>query len=196
MTETRKHNTGAVVLIVIGIVLVAAACITAAYNAHAGSAARQDSQRMCGAILADWDEAVPAASGTAQVDMAALPVLQLEGVDVIARLTCPALGLDIPVGATGEDENITPVRQPKADGDAGKVVVFGKSYQGDGAFENVDSLANGDEISLTLANGTQLEYRVVGQGIAHEQFSDHFDLLLYYQDTQGARHWAGCSLAS
>lgn len=125
-----------------------------------------------------------------------LPALQVAGTDVVGRLTCDAAGIDVPVAAYGADAAVVPTREPKADGDAAKLVVHGAAYQADGAFGRIGQLETGARVVFQRADGSATAYDVVAKGTTNEQFTDHFDLLMYYENERGQRVWAGCSKVS
>lgn len=125
-----------------------------------------------------------------------LPALQVAGTDVVGWLTCDAAGIDVPVAAYGADAAVVPTREPKADGDAAKLVVHGAAYQADGAFGRIGQLETGARIVFQRADGNATAYDVVAKGTTNEQFTDHFDLLMYCENERGQREWAGCSKVS
>lgn len=137
------------------------------------------------------------ANGTQDASaFANLPALQVASTDVVGRLTCDAAGIDVPVAAYGADAAVVPTREPKADGDAAKLVVHGAAYQADGAFGRIGQLETGARIVFQRADGSASAYDVVAKGTMNEQFTDHFDLLMYYENERGQRVWAGCSKVS
>ena len=58
----------------------------------------------------------------------------------------------------------------------------------------MDKLVPGESVIFQTVDGVRIEYTVADTGVTQEEFSDSYDLLLYFEDMTGARHWAGCSL--
>lgn len=115
---------------------------------------------------------------------------------MVARLQVATIGLDVPVAAEGGDAALVPTRVARADGDEGKVLVAGSTYQGDGAWERIGELAGGEHVTLTGMTGASQEYVVVSAGRTKADFDDDFDLLMYYEDELGNKTWAGCTKVS
>ncbi len=191
-----KRKTSGRAFVVVGVALVAAAVAVFAWQAAGVRAAEGRSGELCSQILGELDERVPVTAAAAGLDVAALPVLELRGVDVVARLQVATIGLDVPVAAEGSDAALVPTRVARADGDEGKVLVAGSTYQGDGAWERIGELAGGEHVTLTGMTGASQEYVVVSAGRTKADFDDDFDLLMYYEDELGNKTWAGCTKVS
>lgn len=122
-----------------------------------------------------------------------LPVLQVNGVDVVGRLHVDGIGLDLPVAAKGGDTSVVP---GVVDARDGELAIEGGRYMSAGAMGAITSLAGGTKVTFTQVNGQTTTYSVVGAGVTGEQFNDNFDLLVYYQDAFGQKGWVGCSMNS
>lgn len=195
MSAARAHRAPGRAFVVAGVALVAAAVLAYVVQAQSVASAQAKSEDVLPVLMGELDQQVPA-TGAAALDVAALPVLQLEGVDVVARLSVPAIGLDVPVAAEGGDAAVTPVRVARADGDEGKLLVVGSTYQGDGAWERIGQLVGGESVALTGMTGASQEYVVVSAGRTKADFDDDFDLLMYFEDELGSKTWAGCTKVS
>ncbi len=199
--SSRKRRLLPEVLICVGIAVIAAAGVIYA-NGPAGMNSEDRSAELVEKIEGDLSQVVPS-SGlveygqvSGQADLSELPQVELEGINIIGQLRCEAIGLDVPVAADGEDPALVPTREITADADAWRMVIRGSSYQGSGAFANVDGMMAGSDVALQLVDGTTISYVVVSQGVMNGEFNDSYDLLMYYEDTVGQKHWAGCSRVS
>lgn len=221
--RTRQACGAGTALIAVGCICMVVAVALVAGRFAFSQAKQAESERTCAAIAEAWDAAVPAASAAAgQADASAgepqdasgsasafgagglsgtsaldaLPALPVAGADVIGRLSCDAASIDVPVAAYGFDAAVVPTREPKSDGDAAKLVVRGAPYQSGGAFGRIGDLQVGTRVVFQCADGVAIGYDVVATGTTGEQFTDHFDLLAYYENERGQRVWVGCSKVS
>lgn len=147
-------------------------------------------------VLSRLDEDLPeASSGYAEKtpSPASLATLEISGIEIAGRLEIPAIGLACPVAAAGTDPALLPAVSPER---TESLAIAGKAYEGGGAFGSLDTLASGDAVVFQTMDGARIEYTVADAGVTQEGFSDSYDLLLYFEDMTGARHWAGCSLSS
>lgn len=124
---------------------------------------------------------------------ASLATLEISGIEIAGRLEIPAIALACPVAAAGTDPALLPAVSTER---TESLAIAGKAYEGGGAFGSVDTLALGDAVIFQTVDGVRIEYTVADAGVTQEGFSDSYDLLLYFEDLTGARHWAGCSLSS
>ncbi len=145
-------------------------------------------------VLSRLDEDVPeGSSGYAgkTPSPASLATLEISGIEIAGRLEIPAIGLACPVAAAGTDPALLPAVSPER---TESLAIAGKAYEGGGAFGSVDKLVPGESVIFQTVDGVRIEYTVADTGVTQEEFSDSYDLLLYFEDMTGARHWAGCSL--
>lgn len=143
------------------------------------------------AVLADLDDTVPASGPAAEEDPAALPVAQLEGVDVVGRLVCKDASLDLPVAAAGEDASLIPALE---EGTGGELVVRVPAWLAREA--RLDALASGDRPLFVQVNGARRTFSVEDAGTTSADFNDNFDLLVYTEGSFGEKTWVGCSQSS
>lgn len=199
--SSRKRRLLPEILICVGIAVIAAAGVIYA-NGPAGMSSEDRSAELVEKINGDLGQVVPSSGSgeygqvSGQVDLADLPQVELEGINIIGQLRCETIGLDVPVAADGEDPAFVPTREIATDADAERMVIRGSAYQGSGAFGSVEGLMAGSWVTLQLVDGTTVSYVVVSQGVLSGEFNDDYDLLVYYEDTVGQKHWAGCSRVS
>jgi hypothetical protein len=143
------------------------------------------------AVLADLDDTVPASGPAAEEDPAALPVAQLEGVDVVGRLVCKDASLDLPVAALGEDASLIPALE---EGNGDELVVRVPAWLAREA--RLDALASGDRPLFVQVNGARKTFCVEDAGTTSADFNDNFDLLVYTEGSFGEKTWVGCSQSS
>ena len=176
-------------LAAVGIVVLIAGCGLLGWSTADASAAQDRSATVCAALLAQLDSSIPA-SPEDEAGIDSLPVLNTQGIDVAGRLQSAGGTLDVSVAAKGADARITPALN---EGRTGELVVEGRSYQG--GLGSIDSMKQGSSLTFTQMDGTVRTYRVADTGTLQGEFNDNFDLLVYYRDTCGAKHWAGCESA-
>ncbi len=176
-------------LAAVGIVILIAGCGLLGWSTADASAAQDRSATVCAALLTQLDSSIPA-SPEDEAGIDSLPVLNTQGIDVAGRLQSADGTLDVPVAAKGADARIAPVLN---EGRTGELVAEGRSYQG--GLGSIDSMKQGSSLTFTQMDGTVRTYRVADTGTLQGEFNDNFDLLVYYRDTCGAKHWAGCESA-
>jgi len=199
VTEGHAHTGRGRTLVTAGVVLVAAAIVLIGVRAYQAAQAKDRSAQLCRSLTAKLDQVVGEAAEqdtSPALNAAHMPVLQLEGVDVIARLQIETLGLDVPVAAEGSDAALTPARVMRPDGDESKLEVAGATYQDEGAWGRIGDLTGGETVALTSVTGARQEYVVVSAGRTSAEFDDNFDLLVYYADGFGEKTWVGCTKSS
>lgn len=192
---TRKRPRAAQALIFAGAVLAGIALVAGALSWFRANAAKERSADLEKAVLAKLDEDLPEAAGYAGNAPSPddLATLEISGTEIAGRLEAPSIGLVCPVAAAGEDRELLPAISTER---TESLAVAGEAYEGGGAFGSVDRLAPGAEVIFQTVGGHRIEYTVMDAGVTREAFSDSYDLLLYFEDMTGARHWAGCSLSS
>lgn len=173
-------------LIVAGVAVLALGA--AVFGASAANAAAQQgrSSQVVASVLDGLDAAVPV-DGEAPADAASLPALNREGVDVVGRLQAESVSLDVPVAALGGDARLTPAL---ANGREDELVVQGYAYQGQ--IGRIAEVPRGAAVTFTQMDGAVRRYVAVDTGELRGEFNDTFDLLVYYQDELGTKHWMGC----
>lgn len=192
----RKRPRAARALILVGAVLAGFALVAGAISWFRASAAKERSADLEKAVQAKLDEDLPeTASGYAGKVPSPddLATLEISGTEIAGSIEVPSIGLACPVAAAGEDSELLPAISAER---TESLAIEGEAYEGEGAFGSVDTLAPGADVILRTVDGHRIEYTVIDAGVMQEEFSDSYDLLLYFEDTTGARHWAGCSLSS
>lgn len=175
----------------VGLVLLAAALVVVGVSlATRGERARRSAE-LCTSLLGRFETLMPAGSAGDPADATEepgrLPALDVDGIDVVGRMSAAGIGLDVPVASAGADAVLVPCL---VEGTGSELVVCGSSYQG--AFGRIDELASGDELVFVQANGLERRYAAASTGRTRSDFNDDYDLLLYYEDLVGQRHWVGC----
>lgn len=185
MTTRRPHTPFRRLFVVGVLIMVVGIGVLGASVAH--TSAQQDrSSQVIASLLADLDAAIPDDGGKPGV-AASLPVLNSEGVNVAGRLRVADIALDVPVAALGSDVQLTP---SLVDGREGELVVRGCAYQG--AIERITDVPHGSSVTFTQMDGVVRRYVAADAGELRGEFNDYFDLLVYYQDAFGTKHWLGC----
>lgn len=174
-----------------GAVLVACGLLVWWMGMQCATAQASEGSALYQAVLADLDATVPASGPTAEEDPAALPVAQLEGVDVVGRLVCRDASLDLPVAALGEDASLIPALE---EGNNGELVVRVPAWLAREA--RLDTLASGDRLVFVQVNGARRTFSVEDAGTTSADFNDNFDLLVYTEGSFGEKTWVGCSQSS
>lgn len=177
-------------LLVLGALVMAAGCIAVGYSAADAATQQERSGQLISSLREQLDATVPDDSGES-ANAADLSALNLEGVDVVGRLQAPGISLDVPVAAKNGDIRLTPAL---VDGRDGELLVQGSSYQD--AIGAIGQLKQGAAVTFTQVDGTVRRYEVADTGELQGEFNDNFDLLVYYQDEFGTKHWAGCRSTS
>lgn len=178
-----RHRAG-LVLMAVGTALLVGALSLFAW-------VRWDESRAAGDVAEVMErvaEAVAAGEATDPEDGYGMEAVEVDGVWYVGYLTVPSLGLELPVASAWSDEQLgeTPCRY-YGTARAGTLVVAGYNY--DAHFGRLGSLAEGDAVYFTCADGTTYEYEVVevaslGDTSTDEVTSGGFDLTLFTR-TQG-----------
>lgn len=178
-----RHRAG-LVLMAVGTALLVGALSLFAW-------VRWDESRAAGDVAEVMErvaEAVAAGEATDPEDGYGMEAVEVDGVWYVGYLTVPSLGLELPVASAWSDEQLgeTPCRY-YGTARAGTLVVAGYNY--DAHFGRLGSLAAGDAVYFTCADGTTYEYEVVevaslGDTSTDEVTSGGFDLTLFTR-TQG-----------
>lgn len=182
------------VLVVAGAALAGIALVAGATSWFCFHAMEERNAGLEKTVLSRLDEDVPeGSSGYAGKTPSpeSLATLEISDIEIAGRLEIPAIGLACPVAAAGTDPGLLPAVSPER---TESLAIAGRAYEGGGAFSSVDALVSGDAVVFQTVDGARIEYTVADTGVAQEGFSDRYDLLLYFEDMTGARHWAGCSL--
>lgn len=177
--------------LVAGAVLVACGLLVWWMGTQRAMAQASEGSALYQAVLADLDATVPSSCPAAEEDPAALPVAQLEGVDVVGRLVCRDASLDLPVAALGEDASLIPALE---EGNNGELVVRVPAWLAREA--RLDTLASGDRLVFVQVNGARRTFSVEDAGTTSADFNDNFDLLVYTEGSFGEKTWVGCSQSS
>ncbi|MGN0071870.1 MAG: hypothetical protein ACI361_08565 [Atopobiaceae bacterium] len=189
----RKPGMGRI-LALLGAAFLVAAAIIGVKGFIEGKARQSESAELISRIMQDLDEtSIPASGGEAQTVPSELPVLELEGTDIAGRLEISSIGLDVPVAADSSAAGLLPYLSAER---TSSLAIQGESYQGDGAFGRIDTLTAGTTVSFREMDGTTARFLVMGSGTLADEFNDSYDLIIYWKDAFGTKHWAGCSLAS
>lgn len=175
----------------VGAALVACGLLVWWQGTQRAAAQESEGSALCQAVLADLDAAVPASGPAAEDDPAALPVVQLEGVDVAGRITCRDASLDLPVAALGEEAGLLPVLE---EGNGDELVVRVPVWLW--RKEALGALAMGDSLVFVQVNGSRGSFSVEDTGVTNASFNDNFDLLVYTEGAFGEKTWVGCSQSS
>lgn len=176
-------------LAAVGAAVLIAGCGLLGWSTADASAAQDQSADVCASLLTQLDASIPA-SPEDEAGIDSLPVLNAQGIDVAGRLQADDGTLDVPVAAEGSDTRLTPALD---EGRTGELVVEGRPYQS--GLGSIDSMKRGSTVTFTQMDGTVRTYRVADTGTLQGEFNDNFDLLMYYCDAYGTKHWAGCASA-
>lgn len=182
------------VLVVAGAALAGIALVAEATSWFCFHAMEERNAGLEKTVLSRLDEDVPeGSSGYAGKTPSpeSLATLEISDIEIAGRLEIPAIGLACPVAAAGTDPGLLPAVSPER---TESLAIAGRAHEGGGAFGSVDALVSGDAVVFQTVDGARIEYTVADTGVTQEGFSDRYDLLLYFEDMTGARHWAGCSL--
>lgn len=191
--SARKLGAGRF-LAIAGIALLVAALAIGIKGWMDGRTRQSESSEVASSVLSKLDEVgTPASGGESTIVPANLPVLELEDTDIAGRLQISSIALDLPVAASKDAAGLLPYLSSER---SSSLAIKGESYEGEGAFGKIDSLAAGAVVTFTEMDGKCARFRVMGSGTTSEEFNDSYDLIMYWTDAFGTKHWAGCSLAS
>ncbi|MEE8677652.1 MAG: hypothetical protein SOH63_04300 [Olsenella sp.] len=199
MQKDAKRERRSRHLLHVGIAFLAAAALVACAGFVQLEARKSESARLCSGILSTLDVTALAGEGETEdagaFDPAALPVLQVEGVDVAGQLEVQGIGMRIPVAARGADSSLVPTIVEAREGE---LAICGRAYEpGEGTtLSSIESVPMGSDAVFKQVDGTTTTYKVVAAGVTDKEFNDNFDLLLYSQDAFGQKSWVGCMKAS
>ena len=166
----QRMKTLSRVLLAAAILLAAAAVVTYVQLDSAGVMAEKRAADLLDRVQAPAESAAVAVAITQPepAGEASEPrrVLQdIEDYRVIAKLTIPALGLELPVLAECSDAalkvSVCRLTGPSKPGDAGNLVVTGHNYRSGAHFGRLDELKADDEVILMDVWGNEYRYHVI-----------------------------------
>lgn len=204
---SKKSNKSGRIFVVIGILLFAAALGKAGYNIWDGVRAGRESQEiaqqlvneipdesnMQGAESADTSETD--ANTEEEKSGKEMSTIELDGTRYLGLLDIPSLDLELPVMAEWSYENLrsAPCRYTGSVYDD-NLVIAGHNYSGH--FRDLKTLAHGDSVVLTTADGDKISYSVDqietlgAQEISNMITADNWDLTLFTCTVGGKSRYA------
>lgn len=204
--KKKKKKSGRI-LILIGVLLIAAALGKAAYNIWDGVRAGRESQEIAQQLLheipkdSDTEDAKPADTGEQDANAdeeknsEKITTVELDGTQYLGLLNIPSLDLQLPVMAEWNYENLrtAPCRYTGSVSD-NNLVIAGHNYSGH--FQDLKTLEHGDAVVLTTAAGEKISYTVDhietlgAQEISTMITADNWELTLFTCTVGGKSRYA------
>ena len=204
--KKKKKKSGRI-LILIGILLIAAALGKAAYNIWDGIRAGRESQEIAQQLLheiskdSDTEDTKPADTGEQDANAdeeknsEKITTVELDGTQYLGLLNIPSLDLQLPVMAEWNYENLrtAPCRYTGSVSD-NNLVIAGHNYSGH--FQDLKTLEHGDAVVLTTAVGEKISDTVDhietlgAQEISTMITADNWELTLFTCTVGGKSRYA------
>lgn len=172
-------------LMITGFLLIAAALFLTIYNIYIDHKAGDDSNKIVSQIeLAvssdDRNSDIPDYLLNPYMEM---PVITIDGIDYVGKITCPELGLNLPVISECSYPNLR-IAPCRYSGSAylDNMVIAGHNYSS--LFGSLKNLSAGDKIIFTDADGNEFIYEVVETEVfipveVEEMLAGDWDLTLF-----------------
>lgn len=202
----KKNKKSGRILIIIGVLLIAAALGKAAYNIWDGVRAGRESQEIAQQLIteipvAGIEDEEPADTGEQDANAddeknsEKIKTVELDGTQYLGLLDIPSLDLQLPVMAEWNYENLrtAPCRYTGSISD-NNLVIAGHNYSGH--FQDLKTLEHGDEVILTTAEGKNISYSLDhietlgAQEISTMITADNWDLTLFTCTVGGKSRYA------